>query len=231
MDERWHFFVAPYLWGLDWKARSASTECLMPVDVSFGDVLEGLDFASGALRGRSGSASEDLAYRNLGADVWARRGQSGLGADIRSVTTEGILTQCRPRRWKGPSSTCWGARYMKNRPAVERRRRDRGHGTDARPGGRHGRRPLPASARPKVRPSRPRRHRRLGWISPGTRRAGSRSCSGALKTGRATATWTSITTGRGLERRIWQVTYQGRTRSWATREGGFDGDQRQEGRP
>ena len=122
LDDRWHFFVAPYLWGSGMEGTvGVNGPISVPVDLSFGDALENLDFAFlGRLEGRKNRAGFglDVAYMNLGVDVTGRViGRLGLGADVRSLTVEGIAT------WRVVNDDAKGshvdllagARYLENR--------------------------------------------------------------------------------------------------------------------
>jgi hypothetical protein len=129
MDDRWHFFAAPYLWASGMEGRvGVSGVVEVPVDVSFGDTLENLDFGFlGRFEGRRNRIGfgADLIYMNLGADVTGPvSGQLGLGADVRSFTAEGILN-CRVSNDDARGSyvdLLGGLRYVKNeaRLTVER---------------------------------------------------------------------------------------------------------------
>jgi hypothetical protein len=125
MDGRWHFLVVPYLWasGLEGTV-GVNGVVAVPVDLSFGDALESLDFA---FLGRFEARQErvgfglDVAYLNLGVDVTGPlTGGIGLGADVRSVTTEGILTyRVANDEAKGSFvDLLAGARYMRNRAGL-----------------------------------------------------------------------------------------------------------------
>jgi opacity protein-like surface antigen len=125
MDDRWHFFVAPYLWGSGLEGTVGVNDVLaVPVDLSFGDVIEDLDFALlGRFEGRKNRLGFglDVSYMNLGVDVTGPvTGRLGLGADVRSLTVEGIST------WRvvdddakgGFVDLLSGVRYMKNRAGL-----------------------------------------------------------------------------------------------------------------
>src|SRR5262245_51908789 len=129
IDDRWHFFAAPYLWGAGMNGTVGVNGVLaVPVDLSFGDTLENLDFALlGRFEGRRNRVGfgVDLSYMNLGVDVTGPvGGELGLGADVRSLTLEGVVT------WRivnddargSYADLLAGARYMKNRAnlSVER---------------------------------------------------------------------------------------------------------------
>jgi hypothetical protein len=97
MDDRWHFQVAPYLWGSGMKGTVGAGDVVeAPVDVSFGSVLENLDFALlGHFEGRRNRLGfgVDMVYMNLGADASGpASGGFGLGVDLRSLTAEGLFT-------------------------------------------------------------------------------------------------------------------------------------------
>jgi opacity protein-like surface antigen len=122
MDDRWHFFVAPYLWGSGMEGTVGVNQPLsVLVDLSFGDALDNLDFAFlGRVEGRKNRVGFglDLAYMNLGVDVTGPvTGRLGFGADVRSLTLEGIAT------WRVVNDDARGsyvdllagARYLKNR--------------------------------------------------------------------------------------------------------------------
>jgi hypothetical protein len=121
MDDRWHFFVAPYLWGSGMEGSvGVSGVVSVPVDLSFGDTLENLDFALltrfEARRNRFGFGT-DVVFMNLGADVTAPvGGQLGLGADVRALTIECIGTwRVASNEEKGSfADLLAGVRYMKN---------------------------------------------------------------------------------------------------------------------
>jgi hypothetical protein len=121
MDDRWHFFVAPYLWASGMEgAVGVSGVVSVPVDLSFGDTLENLDFALltrfEARRNRFGFGT-DVVFMNLGADVTGPvGGQLGLGADVRALTVEGIGTwRIANDDAKGSyADLLAGVRYMKN---------------------------------------------------------------------------------------------------------------------
>jgi hypothetical protein len=129
MDDRWHFFVAPYLWASGMEGSvGVKGVTTVPVDVSFGDVMENFDLGFlGRFEGRRNRTGFgiDVAYMNLGADVTGPvTGQLGLGADVRSLTAEGIFTY----RVVGHDAQesfvdlIGGARYMKNRAGLARER-------------------------------------------------------------------------------------------------------------
>jgi hypothetical protein len=125
MDDRWHFFVAPYLWGSGMEGTVGVTPALaVPVNLSFGDALENLDFAFlGRLEGRKNRLGFglDVSYMNLGVDVVGPvTGRLGLGVDVRSLTTEGVLTWRAVNDDAGGSylDLLAGARYMKNSAAL-----------------------------------------------------------------------------------------------------------------
>lgn len=125
MDDRWHFFVAPYLWGSGMKGTVGVNDVVsVPIDLSFGDVLENLDVALltrfEGRRNRFGFGV-DVSYMNLGADVTGPvGGQLGLGADVRSLTVEGIAT------WRVVNvdtsgsfvDVLAGVRYMENKAGL-----------------------------------------------------------------------------------------------------------------
>lgn len=122
MDERWHFFVAPYLWASGLSGTVGVNGIVaVPVDLSFGDAMESLDFAFlGRFEGRKDRLGFglDVAYLNLGVDVVGPvTGRFGLGADVRSLTGEGIFTyRVASDEAKGTFvDLLAGARYMKNR--------------------------------------------------------------------------------------------------------------------
>jgi opacity protein-like surface antigen len=122
MDGQWHFFVAPYLWGSAMEGTVGVSEVVsVPVELSFGDIFEKLDFALlGRFEGRKDRLGFgiDTVFMNLGADVTGPvGGQFGLGADVRSFTLEGVTT-FRLLHDDGKGSfldVLGGARYMKNR--------------------------------------------------------------------------------------------------------------------
>src|SRR5262245_40922842 len=71
-DDRWHFFVAPYLWasGMDGTV-GVNGVIAVPVKLSFGDALENLDFAVlGRFEARKNrfGFGVDTVYMNLGVD-------------------------------------------------------------------------------------------------------------------------------------------------------------------
>lgn len=125
MDERWHFFVAPYLWASGLKGTVGVNEVAsVPVDLSFGDAMQNLDFAFlGRVEGRKNRIGfgTDIAYLNLGVDTTGPvAGKVGLGADVRSFTAEGVLSY---RVFNDDAAGSFvdlltGARYMKNRSGL-----------------------------------------------------------------------------------------------------------------
>lgn len=122
MDGRWHFFAAPYLWASGLSGTVGVNGIVaVPVDLSFGDAMENLDFALlGRFEGRKDRVGFglDVAYLNLGVDVAGPlSGQLALGADVRSLTGEGIFTyRVASNEAKGTFvDLLAGARYMKNR--------------------------------------------------------------------------------------------------------------------
>src|SRR5262245_52337304 len=116
----WSFRVSPYLWGAGLQGRVGVGQALSaPIDLSFGDTLEALDFAfMGVVEARKDrfGFSADLAHLNLGAGITGPvDGRLGLGADVRTSTLEGVVTY---RAFASRSGSfvemLAGARYMKN---------------------------------------------------------------------------------------------------------------------
>jgi hypothetical protein len=129
LDDRWHFFVAPYLWASGLEGTVGVNNAVsVPVDLSFGDVFEKLDFALlTRFEGRKNrfGFGTDVVYMNLGADVTGPvSGQLGLGADVRTLMLEGIGTWRVVNEYtKGTYvDVLAGIRYTKNKAnlAVER---------------------------------------------------------------------------------------------------------------
>jgi opacity protein-like surface antigen len=124
MDGEWHFVFAPYLWASGMKGTVGVSNVVdVPVDVSFGDALEKLDFGFlGRFEGRKDRIGfgADLAYLNLGAEVTGPvAGQVGLGADLRSLTAEGLVTYRAVNDAKGGfADLLAGARHLGNRAAL-----------------------------------------------------------------------------------------------------------------
>jgi opacity protein-like surface antigen len=121
-DDRWHFFVAPYLWGSGMEGTVGVNGAIsVPVDLSFGDALESLDFAFlGRFEGRKQRLGFglDIAYMNLGTEIVGPvAGSVALGADVRSVTTEGVFAfRVVNDEAKGSFvDLLGGMRWMKNR--------------------------------------------------------------------------------------------------------------------
>jgi hypothetical protein len=94
IDDRWHFVIAPYFRGSgmegDVDAKGATSG---PVHVTFGDILDNLDFAfRGRFAGRMNGVGLEMhvVYLNLGADVTGPvAGQVGLGADVKALFLDG----------------------------------------------------------------------------------------------------------------------------------------------
>jgi opacity protein-like surface antigen len=125
MDDRWHFLLAPYLWGSGMEGTVGVNDAVsVPIDLSFGDALENLDFAFlGRIEGRKNRIGFgiDTVYMNLGVDVTGPvNGQLGLGADVRSLTVEGVLSyRLASDEAAGRFvDVLAGARYMDNRAAL-----------------------------------------------------------------------------------------------------------------
>jgi opacity protein-like surface antigen len=125
MDDRWHFLIAPYLWGSGMNGTVGVNGAVsVPVDLSFGDALENLDFAFlGRLEARKKRIGFglDLAYLNLGAEVTGPiDGRLSLGADVRSLTVEGLLAYraVNDDDRGGYVDLLAGTRYMKNRAGL-----------------------------------------------------------------------------------------------------------------
>jgi hypothetical protein len=94
IDDRRHFVIAPYFRGSgmegDVDAKGATSG---PVHVTFGDILDNLDFAfRGRFAGRMNGVGLEMhvVYLNLGADVTGPvAGQVGLGADVKALFLDG----------------------------------------------------------------------------------------------------------------------------------------------
>lgn len=94
-DGRWRFTVTPYLWATAQEGE-ASFKGLppQPVEMSFGDIWDNLDFAAlfafEAHNGRWGVAT-DVVYMNLGAKIPRRvLDQPEPGVDLRQFVAEGV---------------------------------------------------------------------------------------------------------------------------------------------
>ncbi len=125
MDGRWHFLVAPYVWGSGMEGTVGVNGALaVPVDLSFGDAIGALDFGFlGRFEGRKDRTgfALDVVYMNLGADVAGPvAGQLELGADVRSLTAEGVFAyRAFYDETKGSYvDLLGGARYMRNRAGL-----------------------------------------------------------------------------------------------------------------
>jgi opacity protein-like surface antigen len=125
MDGSWHFKVVPYVWGSGMKGTvGVGNAVSVPVDASFGDILENLDFGIfgqfAARKDRVGFGV-DLTHMNLGADVTGS-GPVGLGvdADLRSLSLEGTFSyRVANDAAKGRYvDLVAGARYMRNRAGL-----------------------------------------------------------------------------------------------------------------
>jgi hypothetical protein len=122
MDGRWHFRVAPYLWASGLEGTAGLNGIVsVPVDLSFGDALDKLDFAFlGFVEGRKDrfGFGLNIAYMNLGADVTGPvAGKVGLGADVRTVTLEALVTYrvVNDEARGGLLNVLAGVRYFGNR--------------------------------------------------------------------------------------------------------------------
>jgi hypothetical protein len=97
-DEQWHFAIAPYFWGSGVEGMVSFLGLPeQPVEASFSDVLDNLDFGLlghfEARKGRWGFGT-DLVYLNLGASILADQpilGQLDLEADVRQFMGEGFV--------------------------------------------------------------------------------------------------------------------------------------------
>lgn len=96
-DDRWHFSVAPYMWFTGIKGDT-SVKGLpgVPVDASFSDLWDNLDFGLGGhFEGRKDrfGLGLDFVYNNLGVPVASDApvlGPLNLEADMRQLFTEGF---------------------------------------------------------------------------------------------------------------------------------------------
>ena len=97
MDGQWHFSVTPYMWftGIEGDV-SVRDLARIPVDASFSDLWDNLDFAlAGRLEGRKDrfGFGFDFTYNNLGVPVASDApliGRLNLEADVRQLFTEGF---------------------------------------------------------------------------------------------------------------------------------------------
>ncbi len=97
MDGQWHFGVTPYMWFTGIKGDvSVKGLSRVPVDASFSDLWDDLDFAlAGRFEGRKDrfGFGLDFTYNNLGVPVASDApmvGRLNLEADVRQLFTEGF---------------------------------------------------------------------------------------------------------------------------------------------
>ena len=104
-SDRWHFQLTPYFWAAGIKGDVGIAGTLSPVDASFGDIAENLDFAfaahAEAARGKW-KLLADLLYINLGSSAFDEtRVQvdvdiQTLQAEVAGVTRSFFGTDRRP---------------------------------------------------------------------------------------------------------------------------------------
>ena len=95
MDGQWHFGVTPYMWFTGIQGDVSTKRLTVPVDASFSDLWDNLDFALAArFEGRKDrfGFGLDFTYNNLGVPVASDApiiGRLNLEADVRQLFTEG----------------------------------------------------------------------------------------------------------------------------------------------
>lgn len=128
-DGAWRFAFTPYLWATSQKGEASFKGIPpQPIELSFGDIWENLDFAAlgtfEAHNGRWGVAT-DLVFMNLGATIPVEvLGQRDLGVDSRQFVFEATalyrVHRGAPRDgMRSFVDLLAGARYNKVRAGIE----------------------------------------------------------------------------------------------------------------
>jgi hypothetical protein len=128
-DGLWHYAFTPYLWTMSQEGEASFKGIPpQPIEMSFGDILENLDFpALGAFEAHNGrwGVAADLLYMNLGAKVpRSVLGQPEPSDDARQFSFEATalyrLYRGAPREGMGSYvDLVAGARYNKVRAGLQ----------------------------------------------------------------------------------------------------------------
>ena len=128
-DGRWHYAFTPYLWATAQEGEASFKGIPpQPVEMSFGDIWDNLDFAAlGAFEAHNGrwGVATDLVFMNLGAKVPRTvLGQPEPSVDVRQFVFEADalyrVYRGAPRRWMRPYvDIVAGARYNKVRAGLQ----------------------------------------------------------------------------------------------------------------